>query len=334
MIGVAVFGAGRIGRVHAANVAAHPGARLRWVVDVQADAAKELARAYDAEAASHPDAALADPSVDAVVVASSTPTHVPLMIRAAEAQKAILCEKPIDLDLERVDSGLEVLRRTRVPVLVGFNRRFDPSFARLKQDVASGRIGKVEMVSITSRDPEPPSRDYALASGGLFKDMTIHDLDLARWLLGEEPVSVFAAGSALVSDDLRQLGDVDSAIVVLQTASGALAHISNSRRATYGYDQRVEVHGAEGMVSADNERVDTVSLHTADGIVKDALPRFFLERYALAYRRQMQHFLSAVEDPSQPLLVGAHDGRQALVLAEAAGRSLSTGRKVMLEEFA
>ncbi|MBE9553028.1 MAG: Gfo/Idh/MocA family oxidoreductase, partial [Proteobacteria bacterium] len=245
MIDVCQFGAGRIGKIHAASIAAHPGARLRYVVDVDRQAAAELAEAYGADVVEAA-AALADASVGAVVVASSTDTHADVAEAAARAGKAIFCEKPIDLDIGRVDACLSALKQNGASMFVGFNRRFDPSFAALHGAIRDGRVGKVEMVSITSRDPAPPPLDYIKVSGGLFRDMTIHDFDMARWLLGEEPVEVFATGSCLIDLGIGQAGDIDTALVTLKTGSGALCQISNSRRAVYGYDQRIEVLGEKG----------------------------------------------------------------------------------------
>lgn len=334
MIEVALFGAGRIGRIHGRHVAESTQARLRYVVDPDPSAAREVAEPAGAEAILDPEGALSDPSVGAVIVAAPTPAHVDLVVGAARAGKAIFCEKPIDLDLQRVDLALDEVERAQVPFFVGFNRRFDPSFAHLKAELARGAIGAVELVTITSRDPAPPPRAYLETSGGLFRDMMIHDFDMARWLLAEEPVRVFASASALVGTDAAEVGDVDTAAVVLETASGRIAQISNSRRATYGYDQRAEVHGSLGMLRVDNPRAHHVVAEGRDGGTQAVLQDFFLERYAEAYRRQMHHFLSALVDEDGPLLVGPHDGRQALVLAEAAQCSLATGAAVALDAFA
>jgi myo-inositol 2-dehydrogenase/D-chiro-inositol 1-dehydrogenase len=330
MLKVVLFGAGRIGAVHAANLAESRRATLAWVVDVDEDAAERLAARYGARVSTSAREALQDPSVDAVVIASSTPAHLELITSAARAGRAIFCEEPIDLDLMRVDRALAEVEAAGVPFFVGFNRRFDPSFQALKQRVARGEVGRVELVSITSRDPAPPSRRHQEASGGLFRDMTIHDLDMARWLLGEEPVEVFATGSALIDPSLADLDDVDTAAVVLRTESGALAQISNSRRAAYGYDQRIEVHGEKGMLRAENRAPTTVSAWSADGVTLDRPPRSLLERYDEAYRAELAHFLTAVEEPDQPLLIGPHDGRQALILAEACAESLRRRRPIEL----
>jgi myo-inositol 2-dehydrogenase/D-chiro-inositol 1-dehydrogenase len=328
MIQFAQFGAGRIGAIHAGNLAASGRARLKHVVDVHAPSAEALASKYGAQV-SDTAAALADPAVGAVIIASSTDTHAELVIAAAKAGKAIFCEKPIDLSLARVDACLAEVRKAGVKMLVGFNRRFDPSFAELHRRIGAGAIGAVEQVIITSRDPGPPPVGYIKVSGGLFRDMTIHDFDMARWMLGEEPVEVFAYAANLVDPAIGEAGDVDSAMVLLKTASGRMAHINNSRRAAYGYDQRVEVHGSGGRLIAGNRTPTTVELADAKAVSADKPLHFFLERYAEAYRIELSAFLDSVEQGT-PMPVGAEDGRQALVLADAAFESLRTGRPVQV----
>jgi len=331
MLHFAQFGAGRIGAIHAANLAASGRARLRHIVDVNAAAAESLAAKHGARV-SDTATALADPEVGAVIIASSTDTHADLVIAAARAGKAIFCEKPIDLSLPRVDACLAEVRKAGVPMLVGFNRRFDPSFAELHRRIGAGAIGTVEQVVITSRDPAPPPVAYVKVSGGLFRDMTIHDFDMARWMLlsgegGEEPVEVFAHGAVLVDPAIGAAGDIDSAMVLLKTASGRMAHINNSRRASYGYDQRVEVFGSAGRLIAGNRTPTTVELADANAVSADKPLHFFLERYADAYRIELNAFLDAVANDT-PMPVGAEDGRQALVLADAAVESLRSGKPV------
>lgn len=328
MITFAQFGAGRIGAIHAANLAASGQARLRYVVDVNQSAATTLAQKYGARFANL-GTALGDPEVDAVIIASSTDTHADLVIAAAKAGKAIFCEKPIDLSLKRVDACLAAVKKAGVPMLVGFNRRFDPSFAELHRRLQAGAIGAVEQVVITSRDPGPPPVSYIKVSGGQFRDMTIHDFDMARWLLGEEPSEIFAYGSCLVDPAIGKAGDTDSVMVVMKTKSGRLAHINNSRRAAYGYDQRIEVHGAKGRLLAGNRTATTVEQADAADVSSDKPLHFFLERYADAYRLELAAFLNAIEHGT-PMPVGADDGRRALVLAEAAAKSLRTGKSVKL----
>ena len=329
MLRFAQFGAGRIGTIHAANLAANAATQLRYVIDVNPDAALDLAVKYGAEVADTA-TALRDPKVDAVLIASSTDTHADLAIAAAKAGKAIFCEKPIDLSLKRVDQCLAAVKKAGVPMFVGFNRRFDPSFAALHARIAQGQIGAVEQVIISSRDPGLPPIAYLNVSGGQFRDMTIHDFDMARWLLGEEPVEVFAYGSCLVDPAVGKIGDTDSVMVLMKTASGKLAHINNSRRATYGYDQRLEVHGAKGRLLAGNRVATTVELADGASVSADKPLYFFLERYAEAYRAELNAFVHAVVN-KQPLPVTAHDGRMAIVLAEAAVTSLKTGRPVRIK---
>ncbi len=322
------FGAGRIGAIHAANLAQDPAFELRYVVDINRDAAEALARKYGAKVGSI-EAALSDPAVNAVIIASSTDTHADLIERAAKAGKAIFCEKPIDLSMERVKRCVAVVQDASVPVLMGFNRRFDPSFRALHNALSAGRVGKVELVQITSRDPSPPPPAYIAVSGGLFRDMTIHDLDMARWLLGEEPTEIMAVGSCLVDPAIGKAGDMDTAIVTLRTASGRIAQITNSRRAAYGYDQRIEVLGEKGMVAANNQTPTTVSISDTSGVTGDKPLHFFLERYAAAYKAEMEHFRDVVTGKIKPL-VGIHDGEAALRLADAALNSVKSGKLVKL----
>jgi myo-inositol 2-dehydrogenase/D-chiro-inositol 1-dehydrogenase len=331
MVVFAQFGAGRIGAIHAANIAAHERAELRYIVDVSPAAAAPLAERHGAKVAGGEEA-LSDPAVTAVLIASSTDTHADLCIAAARAGKAIFCEKPIDLSLKRVDDCLAVVEKVGVPMLVGFNRRFDPSFRELKARIEAGAIGKVEQVIISSRDPGLPPLSYLEVSGGQFRDMTIHDFDMARWLLGEEPVEVFAYGSCLVDPQVAAKGDIDSAMVLMRTASGRLCHINNSRRASYGYDQRIEVHGSKGRLIAGNHTPTTVELADGEAVKADKPLHFFLERYAEAYRHELNTFIDAVES-KRPPPVGARDGRLALVLAEAALRSHREGRPVKIAEI-
>lgn len=322
------FGAGRIGAIHAANLAQDPAFELRYVVDVNREAAEALAKKYGAEVSSI-DAALTDPAVNAVIIASSTDTHADLIERSAKAGKAIFCEKPVDLSMERVKRCVSVVKDASVPVLMGFNRRFDPSFRALHDALTAGRVGKVELVQITSRDPSPPSPAYIAVSGGLFRDMTIHDLDMARWLLGEEPTEIMAIGSCLVDPAIGKAGDMDTAIVTLRTASGRIAQITNSRRAVYGYDQRIEVLGEKGMVAANNQTPTTVSISDTSGVTGDKPLHFFLERYAAAYKAEVEHFRDVVLGKAKPI-VGIHDGEAALRLADAALESTKSGKLIKL----
>jgi len=324
MLSIAVIGAGRIGRIHARNIAAHPDARLAGVADVDAAAAERLAAACGARPISL-DAAFA---ADAVLIGSPTTTHADYIERAA-AGRAIFCEKPIDLSADRVRACLAAVRRAGVVLMVGFNRRFDPHFATLKRRLDAGEIGALELLTIISRDPAPPPASYVATSGGLFRDMTIHDLDMARFLLGEEPVELHAAASCLVDASIAAAGDVDTAVVTLRTASGRLCQISNSRRATYGYDQRIEAHGAKGLLRAGNVTQTTVELATAAGFVTDPALPFFLERYAASYRAELDAFVAAVTSGGavQP---DGEDGLKALLLADAATEAARRGETVRL----
>jgi myo-inositol 2-dehydrogenase/D-chiro-inositol 1-dehydrogenase len=328
MIGISIFGAGRIGQIHALNLHRHAGAKIRHVVDVVESAAAKLAGIVDAKVSSVSDA-LADPAVDAVVVASSTDTHAELIRAAAAAGKAIFCEKPLDLDIAAAEQSIEAVTRHGVLLCLGFNRRHDPSFDRLRREIDAGTVGKVEVVSITSRDPSPPPLAYIGRSGGLFRDMMIHDFDLACWLLGEDPVEVFASGSVLVDKAIGDAGDIDTAVVTMKTAGGRLCQITNSRRCAYGYDQRIEVFGSAGMAHAGNQTETSVRTADAAGFHSETALPFFLERYADAYRLQLDKFLSAVNGGDILLPQGA-DGLRALRIADAAQRSADSGRPVAL----
>ena len=322
-----LLGAGRIGQVHAKNVVARKDARLYGVVDVHGPAAAALAEATGARVFDHADAALADPAVDAVMICTSTDTHVEMILKAARARKPIFCEKPVDLDIAKVNTCLAEVKQHGVPLLMGFNRRFDPSFRALRERLKAGELGEVESVKITSRDPQPPPPAYVKVSGGLFRDMMIHDLDMARYLLPEEPSQVFATGSVLVDKAIGEAGDVDTAMVILRTRSGRLAHIDNSRRAAYGYDQRVEAFGQKGMLQAHTPTPTAVVATTGTGQQSDKPFHFFLERYASAYQAELDHFLEVLAGKAAPLVSG-EDGRKALVLADAANESLRTGKLV------
>jgi myo-inositol 2-dehydrogenase / D-chiro-inositol 1-dehydrogenase len=326
--GICIFGAGRIGKVHAGNVAANQRARLVSVVDVNAAAARELAGQHGARAETDVETALAAPDVDAVIIGAPTTLHVDLILASARRGKAILCEKPIDLDLGRVDACLAELAGIGVPFGVGFNRRFDPTIRRMKAAIDAGEIGAVELVVITSRDPAPPPVEYVRTSGGYFRDSTIHDLDLARWLMGEEIAEVSAFGANLVDAAIGAAGDVDTAVTTLRSTGGRLGVINNSRRAVYGFDQRVEVFGSAGMLQTANQTDSGLLRFTADGTAQqDRLKLFFLERYAESFRIELDDFLDAVEAGRQPS-VGGSDGRAALALADAAQQSADTGRVV------
>jgi myo-inositol 2-dehydrogenase / D-chiro-inositol 1-dehydrogenase len=324
VINVAIFGAGRIGQIHARNAAALPQLTLKYVVDPNREAADALARQTGAEVVEL-DAALGDAAVSGVIIASATNVHLDQALLAASAGKAIFCEKPLDLELARARSAAPQLSRAKL--LVGFNRRFDPHFTALKARIESKTMGKLETLNITSHDPAPPPVSYIRSSGGLFKDMAIHDFDMARWLLGEEPVEVFASASCLIDPAIGTAGDVDTARILLRTAGGRLCVISNSRRSGYGYDQRIEAYCSAGSVRADNVLMSTVSTCTERGAASDALQNFFLERYAQAYRDEMRHFVDILRDGEAPV-ADYRDGIASLVLAEAAALSVTRNAPV------
>ena len=326
ILSIGLLGAGRIGKVHAEAIDRNPATRLVAVADALPQSAIEVAADHEVEVRSTEEVLTAD-DVDAVVIATPTDTHADLIERAARAGKAIFCEKPIDLDVLRVRNCLDVVAETGARLMVGFNRRFDPNFQAARTQIDEGAIGSVEMVTIISRDPTPPPVSYLERSGGLFKDMTIHDFDMARFLLGEEPISISAVGSVLVDPAIAGVPDIDSAAVTLVTASGRMAQISNSRRASYGYDQRIEVHGSDGMVRADNIHETTIEVAGPTGYRRDPLMNFFLERYMPAYEAEIGYFARTVLAGGTPSPDGG-DGLQALVLAEAAAQSLAEGRLV------
>lgn len=326
-----LLGAGRIGKVHARAIAGDPGATLAAVADAIPAAAAALAAEYGAETSSIEAIAAAD-DIDAVVICTPTDTHADLIERFARAGMGIFCEKPIDLSLARVRDCLRVVEDTGATLMVGFNRRFDPDFNALKAAIDGGRIGDVEMVTLTSRDPGPPPYDYIERSGGIFRDMTIHDFDMARWLLGEEVETVFAAASVLVDPEIGRRGDYDSANVILTTASGRQCTITNSRRATYGYDQRIEVLGSGGAVAAENTRLASIEVANADGFTRPPLLDFFMTRYTEAYAAEIGAFVAALRNGTPPPVTG-HDGLMALALADAALKSVADARAVRLAEI-
>ncbi|HET9147134.1 MAG TPA: inositol 2-dehydrogenase [Acetobacteraceae bacterium] len=327
-LNLALIGAGRIGRVHAANIAARADCRLALVSDVVEDAARSLAAETGARTAAA-EAVFADPAINAVLICASTDTHAALIEAGARAGKPVFCEKPVDLDAARIRACLDVVRNAGTPLMIGFNRRFDPSFRDLKRRVEAGRVGSIELVTIISKDPAPPPMAYIARSGGLFRDMMIHDFDMARYLLDEEITEVHALGSALVDPAIGEAGDVDTAAVLLRTASGKIAAITNSRRARYGYDQRIEVHGSTGMLMAGNRRATTVTEAGESGYVTDPALPFFLERYAEAYRAELDAFLAVIRSGTAPTPSG-EDGLAAQLLAEAATQSARSGSPVRL----
>jgi len=332
MIQVALIGAGRIGKIHGANLARQPGVQLRLVCDTVALAADELAAQLGA-AACDLERIFDDAAIDAVVIASSTDTHADLILRAAAAGKAIFCEKPVDLDLARARACAAAVAGAQIPCVIGFQRRYDPTFAALKRRLDAGEVGEPEVLVVTSRDPGAPPVEYIRRSGGIFKDMLIHDFDICRWILGDEAVSVYATASCLTDPAIAAAGDADSTAVTIRTQRGRLCQINTSRRAAYGYDQRFEILGSLGMLAAGNHRPTEVSAHKAAAISSDVPERFFLERYRAAYAEEMLHFAEVLVGNAVPR-TGMEDAVKALQLAEAATRSFHDGRVVALSELA
>ncbi len=333
MKNVALFGAGRIGRIHAANLAALPGVKLALVSDPVLAAAREVASLHGADVAPGIDAVFADPRIDAVVIASPTTTHSDLIMRAAAARKAIFCEKPVDLSVSRAQACADAVQAAGVACMLGFQRRFDPTFNEVKTRLERGEIGKPEMLVITSRDPAPPPVAYIQSSGGIFRDMLIHDFDVFRWILADdgndEAVWLSATGSCLVDPQIAAAGDIDSAAVTLRTASGRLCQINTSRRAAYGYDQRFEVLGSKGLLASGNHRPSEVMQWDASGVHADKPEHFFLQRYREAYRLELVHFFESLQSGA-PFRTTVHDGVQAQKLADAAAESLRSGQPVNL----
>ena len=334
-VNVGVIGAGRIGRLHAENLVYRvPDAQVVAICDVVESAAQQCAvRLGIPSAGQDYRAILQDPTVEAVLICSSTDTHATLIEEAASAGKHIFCEKPIDLSLQRIDQAIGAADRSGVKLQIGFNRRFDPNFLRIREAVADGQIGAPHIVRITSRDPAPPPISYIRVSGGIFLDMTIHDFDLAHYLIGSDITEVFAVGGVLVDPAIGQAGDIDTAIITLRFANGALGTIDNSRQAAYGYDQRVEVFGSLGMIAAENNTPDRAVLSDKDG-VHGALPlHFFLERYTESYVSEMRAFIRSIQEGTPPPVTGL-DGRMPVAIALAAARSIAESRPVQLNEIA
>ena len=330
MLKVGLLGAGRIGQVHAAVIAAHEGSTLAAISDVYAPAAEELAAKYHAQVRSS-DEIIADDAINAVLIATSTDTHSDLIEEATQAGKAVMCEKPVDLSLERARACLEAVSETGRPVMIGFNRRFDPSFAAIRDSLAAGQIGKAELLSVTSFDPAPPPVEYIKVSGGMFRDMMIHDFDMTNFIMGETPVSISASGACLVDPEIGSAGDIDTAVVTLSYADGKLAVIKNSRRAAYGYDQRLELLGADGLLQAQNMLENTVVKSTGQGVISAKPTYFFIERYMPAYKAEWAAFVAAVQEEDD-MPVSLEDGVQALAMAEAAQRSFDSSRPVRLAD--
>jgi myo-inositol 2-dehydrogenase/D-chiro-inositol 1-dehydrogenase len=329
-----VIGAGRIGKIHAENLATRiPGAEVAAIADVDLKAAQELAvRLHVPVAVDDYHAILSDPSIHAVAICSSTDTHAQIVIEAAQAGKHIFCEKPIDHDLAKIDAALQAVENAGVKLQIGFNRRFDPNFRRVRAMVAEGKIGDPHILRITSRDPAPPPVSYVKVSGGMFLDMTIHDFDMARYLSGSEVEEVYVAAGVMVDPGIGEAGDVDTAVITLKFANGAIGTIDNSRKAIYGYDQRVEVFGSEGMVQANNNTPDNDIYFNADGVHSAKPLYFFLERYMDSFIAELKDFVQSVQENTTPSVIGI-DGRIPVLIGMAAKKSYIENRPVKLSEI-
>ncbi len=329
MLNFALIGAGRIGKMHAEIINANPETNLKFVYDVNREFALDVANINNAEVVKKPEDAIVSSETNAVLIASATPTHIQFIKMAANAGKAVFCEKPIDLDIDKVNKCKEELKDTKSPIQIGFNRRFDQSHNKAQQARVNKEIGDLEMIIITSRDPAAPGLDYLNAAGGFFRDTTIHDFDLSRFILGDDPiVEVSAFGANLFDDNAKIAKDFDTAMFILKSKSGVLIHINNSRRAVYGYDQRVEVFGSKGMVISNNQTPNSLERYTSSSTSsKDLIHFFFIERYQQAYRDQFNSFVETIKTNSKPK-VTFEDGRKALIIANAAYDSFENKKTV------
>jgi myo-inositol 2-dehydrogenase/D-chiro-inositol 1-dehydrogenase len=331
---IGLIGAGRIGKIHGETIARRvEAARLAAVADIYRPAAEELAARLNApRAAADYRHLLDDKEIDAIVIASASDTHAQIIEEAASAGKDIFCEKPIDYDLARIDRALAAVRQAGVKLQVGFNRRFDANFRKVREMVAAGKIGRPHILRITSRDPAPPPIEYVKVSGGLFLDMTIHDFDMARFLVGSEVRELYATGAVMIDPAIGEAGDIDTAIITLTFDNGVIGAIDNSRRAVYGYDQRVELFGSEGMVAVSNNLPDTHTYANGDGVHASLPLYFFLERYLDSYIAELSAFVEAITADREPPVTG-EDGRVPVLLGLAAQLSLREKRPVALAEL-
>ena len=328
---IGVIGCGRIGRMHAGLLAEMPGFTVAGVADAVPAAAEGVSGATGAPVTSIEQLLAAD-DVDTVAICSSTDTHADLVVAAAEAGKAVFCEKPVSLDLAEVDRALGAVEAAGVPFMIGFNRRFDPGHQAVRDAVASGGIGDLHILRVTSRDPAPPPPEYVAVSGGIFMDMAIHDFDMARYVAGSDVVEVFARGAVRVDPRIGEAGDVDTAVTVMTHADGTITTIDNSREAVYGYDQRIEAFGSGGMAVSDNPLRHNAWVRTSESTSAQPLPWFFLERYLESYRREWAAFHRYLTEGG-PSPAGTRDARECATAALAAGLSLREGRPVRVEEI-
>ncbi|OED35230.1 inositol 2-dehydrogenase [Chromatiales bacterium (ex Bugula neritina AB1)] len=334
MINIALLGCGRIGQMHAANINAHPRAKLAMVFDSHKPSADNLGKSLGVPVAASADSIFASDNVDAVLIASATETHADFIEQSVAAAKPVLCEKPIDLNLKRVNECAAAIAASPVPVQLGFNRRFDPGHRAARDAMRAGDIGQLHQVVITSRDPEIPPRSYLQSAGGLLRDMTIHDFDLARFMLDDEPTEVFAVAGALIDPALgAELNEIDTAMIILRTADGKQCHINNSRTAVYGYDQRIELLGTTGMVQSNNQKRHELKRYNRKATeISEAYQYFFIERYHEAFMAEVSAFVDCIENGTTPE-VSFEDGRRALILAEAAYLSVAEKRMVQVSEI-
>ena len=333
MINFLLLGAGRIGKMHAKIISDHPEANLQYVYDVNNEFALQVAHDNNAEVANSPKEAVNHKDIDAILIASATPTHTEFLIMANEANKPVLCEKPIDLDINKVNECRDKIAGSSNLIQIGFNRRFDNSHAKVQQAYVNGEIGTLEKIIITSRDPAPPGLDYLNAAGGFFRDTTIHDFDLSRFILGDDPIiEICAFGDNLFDENAKKANDFDTAMFILKSKSGVLIHINNSRRAVYGYDQRLEIFGSKGMMISNNQTPTSIEKYTEHSTAsKDPIYNFFIERYEQAYKDQLNQFILSVNSNSESK-VTFEDGRNALILANAAYES-HENKKVVTIDF-
>ena len=332
-LGIGVLGCGRIGVMHAELVAQRiEGAHLAGVYDVVTESAKKIATKFNCMHFESPDALMSAPEVGAIAICTSTDTHVEVLLMASKYRKPIFCEKPISLSLSETDKALKAISDSKTPLMLGFNRRFDPSHRSVRDNVASGAIGDVHIARITSRDPSPPPVAYAKVSGGIFIDMTIHDFDMARYVVGSEIVSVYATGAVRIVPEFAEIGDLDTVAIMLQHENGAITMIDNSRQAVYGYDQRVEVFGSKGLVGSDNQMITSVVKRNDEGTQLAKMPYFFLDRYIPSYIAEWNEFMGVATGKIQPVVTGA-DGRASLVAGLAAWKSVREGRTVKTSEI-
>jgi myo-inositol 2-dehydrogenase / D-chiro-inositol 1-dehydrogenase len=329
MTNFALFGAGLIGRVHGRNIAANPRAKLQYVYDVNTEAAKQLASGLGAKVASSPEEIWAANDVDAVLIASSTNTHADLLSGAIRAHKPVYCEKPIDLNMDRVKTVVQEVYSANIPIMIGFSRRFDPNHLGVREAIQNGTIGKVEMMHLTSRAQELPPISYVKVSGGQFRDQTIHFFDLACWLADEAPIEVYAAGAVLVDPAIGEAGDIDTSMLILKMPNGALCHIDNSRRTAYGYDERIEVFGSKGMVQSNRKPTREVALYTGTKVISEGLHPGWFERFESSFALALDAFISTLEGKKvdYPSLM---DGLRAQIIAEAAVESLHKDQPVKI----